>query len=136
MNIVKLYGLYSQITPNDLESYNRLMDEYEEKLKEYENSDEEINRLRGIKKPKEPELPMSDPDYTEIWINFSEITISNFIFDYDDKRNCDVVVVEYYPRIGGEIKFLNIKMERNQWLNLLASLDYNLIEHDTNNYML
>lgn len=136
MNIVKVLGLYSQYSSNDIDSYNKAMDDYEEQLKEWEESGEEINRLRGIKKPKKPELPMSDPDYTEIWINFSETTIANFAFDYDDKRECNIVIVEYYPKIGGEIKFLNIKIEKEQWLNLLASIGYNLIEHDTNNYML
>lgn len=136
MNIVKVLGLYSQYSSNDIDSYNKAMDDYEEQLKEWEESGEEINRLRGIKKPKKPELLMSDPDYTEIWINFSETTIANFVFDYDDKRDCNIVVVEYYPRIGGEIRFLNIKIEKEQWLNLLASIGYNLIEHDTNNYML
>lgn len=136
MNIVKVLGLYSQYSSNDIDSYNKAMDDYEEQLKEWEESGEEINRLRGIKKPKKPELLMSDPDYTEIWINFSETTIANFVFDYDDKRECNIVIVEYYPKIGGEIKFLNIKIEKEQWLNLLASIGYNLIEHDTNNYML
>lgn len=136
MNIVKVLGLYSQYSSNDIDSYNKAMDDYEEQLKEWEESGEEINRLRGIKKPKKPELLMSDPDYTEIWINFSETTIANFAFDYDDKRECNIVIVEYYPKIGGEIKFLNIKIEKEQWLNLLASIGYNLIEHDTNNYML
>lgn len=131
---VKLDILSQSVTKKLMDEYQSRIKDYEQELDEWEEREEENQRLGfdknpDNKRPKEPEKPFEKPDYRETYFNLSDKVISAWTTGHDDDGDCDIIVMDYYlksqsPFVEGQDQLV-IRMTKNEWVNLLNSLGAN-----------
>ena len=67
-----------------------------------------------------PTEPDFDLDYrTQKW-NIGSVTILDYYVEYDEKRECEIIVVDFIQ--AGVFNQYNIRISESEWENLLLSL--------------
>lgn len=123
---VELEILGARITPKDIEDYEQAVDKYEEEMSDWELN-QEINSLRGFTKPKAPNPLGSELSYTKLHINLGYIVIRNWTADFDTTNNEEIIVAQTVDPDTGISEHLNIKMSKQEWINLLTNLGATIV---------
>jgi hypothetical protein len=110
--------LSTKVTQKEMDEFNSQMMKYNDEVTRYEsfgmNPDE-------LDKPSHPAGEES-ATYGKININMADKIFGNWVEDWDEKNECATITVEYYPRIGGMIEQMTLKMVRSQWLDIINKL--------------
>ncbi len=109
---VQLNILSGKITKREIDEYNEALEEYEENL-------EQASRLGlegNLRRPVEPKYKTG---YKRMNFNLCDKVFSNWVEEWDEDNECQIVVVDCYSRVNSEFMQYHIKATETQWMNLL-----------------
>lgn len=127
---VELELLSGKISQEEIEQYERDIEEYHELLTE---SKDMGFKPKDLKKPIEPKY---QTDYKMTNVNLTDKVFTFWSVEWDSKHDHPIIVAEYYVRESGVQDQLNIKATKKEWMDLLqqfGAIHTKLIKNVTTN---
>lgn len=109
---IELNILSGKTTQKELKNYELELEEYHRGLDRAETLGIDYNEA----KPQEPDFKI---EYRKTWWNIADKDIHSWHNDWDEERQCEIVVLDY--SYNGIIDQINIKITQKEWIELLNS---------------
>jgi hypothetical protein len=115
---VQLNVLATTFTNEDRIKFNKELEDYEKELEDYE-------RLGINKSPIKPEPDMKEPEFKPMWVNMGAMVILNFTEEWDKKRECPIIIIEYTDEDNSALSQMQINILLKDWIEILKSFGAN-----------
>jgi len=123
---IELEVLSAKITADEIHQYQREMEEYQEDLKLWEDS-QELSMLRGDPKPVEPKHPGENTSYMKVYMNMTDTVIRDWVFEKDTTHGVNIISATIVSVSSGQVENINIKIEEEEWFTILKKLGITIL---------
>lgn len=111
---VELEILSGKTSHKELQKYENDMKQYHKELQRAESM---AMSVADLEEPEEPDMRI---EYRKQWFNMANIELHSWYNDWDEERQCEIVVFDYSNANGFDQ--LNVKIKKNDWIKLLEDL--------------